>query len=82
MFFFSDSSAFLLLFVFCFFISFFLAQFETFGKMRNIFHRQAFLNHHTRVIKSALVISLQARSQEFLGAESFGKLGYNIFKIL
>ena len=50
--------------------------------MRNIFHRQAFLNHHTRVIKSALVISLQARSQEFLGAESFGKLGYNIFKIL
>ena len=34
------------------------------------------------MIKSALIIFLQARSQEFLRAGSFGKLEYNIFQIL
>ena len=47
--------------------------------MRNIFYHIALFTRHIRAIKSAVIILLQARSQEFLRAENFGKLGYNNF---
>ena len=70
-------SAFLLLFVFGFFISFFCTIL-----IRNIFYHIGFFTRHILVIKSALIILLQARSQECLRWGSSSKPGYNIFRIL
>ena len=50
--------------------------------MRNIFYHIGFFTCHILVIKSALIILLQGRSQECLRSGSSSKPGYNIFRIL
>ena len=66
-----------LLSFYCLFWAFLFPFFRTI-LMRNIFYCVAFVTRHIRVIKSALIISLEMHSQNFLRAESFWKLEYNI----